>query len=149
MKVVNTIMAHCDAGSRREETITSDHWHDGLGTAFGLFRPCGLAAARSKFAPGANLSNGARSIDQTHRTNKKAHQEVGFFVCMARLARFERATAWFVARYSIQLSYRRVEGRYYREEVVLSQGVIGLGSGQNLVVFRPWSNPVSGSIKRL
>ena len=33
---------------------------------------------------------------------------------MARLARFERATAWFVARYSIQLSYRRVEGRYYR-----------------------------------
>ncbi len=30
--------------------------------------------------------------------------------CMARLARFERATAWFVARYSIQLSYRRVGG---------------------------------------
>ena len=44
---------------------------------------------------------------------------------MARLARFERATAWFVARYSIQLSYRRVEGRYYREEAVLSQGLMG------------------------
>ena len=29
---------------------------------------------------------------------------------LARLARFERATAWFVARYSIQLSYRRVRG---------------------------------------
>ena len=26
---------------------------------------------------------------------------------LARLARFERATAWFVARYSIQLSYGR------------------------------------------
>ena len=34
---------------------------------------------------------------------------------LARLARFERATAWFVARYSIQLSYRRVEGRYYKD----------------------------------
>ena len=45
---------------------------------------------------------------------------------MARLARFERATAWFVARYSIQLSYRRVEGRYYREEVVCSQGLVGV-----------------------
>jgi hypothetical protein len=31
-----------------------------------------------------------------------------FFVYMARPARFERATAWFVARYSIQLSYGRV-----------------------------------------
>ncbi len=28
---------------------------------------------------------------------------------MARPARFERATAWFVARYSIQLSYGREE----------------------------------------
>ena len=42
---------------------------------------------------------------------------------LARLARFERATAWFVARYSIQLSYRRVEGAYYRDEVVIRQGV--------------------------
>ena len=42
---------------------------------------------------------------------------------LARLARFERATAWFVARYSIQLSYRRVEGAYYRDEVVYSQGL--------------------------
>ena len=50
---------------------------------------------------------------------------------MARLARFERATAWFVARYSIQLSYRRVEGRYYREEVVCSQGLMGVQFAQN------------------
>ena len=61
---------------------------------------------------------------------------------MARLERFELPTAWFVARYSIQLSYRRVEGRYYREEVVLSQGLIGLGLGHNLVVFRPYSDPI-------
>ncbi len=32
----------------------------------------------------------------------------GFFIYMARLERFERPTAWFVARYSIQLSYRRI-----------------------------------------
>ena len=44
---------------------------------------------------------------------------------MARLARFERATAWFVARYSIQLSYRRVEGRYYRDVTGLSQACDG------------------------
>ena len=40
---------------------------------------------------------------------------------LARLARFERATAWFVARYSIQLSYRRVEGRYYKDVGIVSQ----------------------------
>jgi hypothetical protein len=28
-------------------------------------------------------------------------------ICMARPGRFERPTAWFVARYSIQLSYGR------------------------------------------
>lgn len=33
---------------------------------------------------------------------------------MARLTRFERVTAWFVARYSIQLSYRRVRGATIR-----------------------------------
>ena len=31
------------------------------------------------------------------------------FNYMARPARFERATAWFVARYSIQLSYGRFD----------------------------------------
>jgi hypothetical protein len=42
-------------------------------------------------------------------------------ICLARLARFERATAWFVARYSIQLSYRRGEGRYYKDQGMVSQ----------------------------
>ena len=74
----------------------------------------------------ANFSNGHVRLDQIHRLNKKGHPRgVAFFVQMARPARFERATAWFVARYSIQLSYGRVEGAYYREQVVASQGVKG------------------------
>ena len=36
---------------------------------------------------------------------------------MARPARFERATAWFVARYSIQLSYGRVQHRSFTSPV--------------------------------
>ena len=32
---------------------------------------------------------------------------------MARVEGFEPPTAWFVARYSIQLSYERVEVAYY------------------------------------
>jgi hypothetical protein len=42
--------------------------------------------------------------------NKKATSRVAFLLNMARPARFERATAWFVARYSIQLSYGREMG---------------------------------------
>ncbi len=43
---------------------------------------------------------------------------------LARPARFERATAWFVARYSIQLSYGRVvEAAYYRDPDSVSQGL--------------------------
>ena len=33
------------------------------------------------------------------------------FLYLARPTRFERVTAWFVARYSIQLSYGRVRRR--------------------------------------
>ena len=60
---------------------------------------------------------------------------------LARLARFERATAWFVARYSIQLSYRRVEGRYYREEPVCSQGLKGVEFVHNPVALAALSGP--------
>ncbi len=48
---------------------------------------------------------------------------------MARLARFERATAWFVARYSIQLSYRRVEEAYYKDEAVIRQAPLQANIG--------------------
>ena len=65
------------------------------------------------------------------------------FGILARLARFERATAWFVARYSIQLSYRRVEGRYYREEPVLSQGLKGRFRRPCLLVSEHSPNPGS------
>ncbi len=34
--------------------------------------------------------------------------QVRGFLCMARSGGFEPPTAWFVARYSIQLSYERV-----------------------------------------
>ena len=44
----------------------------------------------------------------TDTINRKASQFGEAFPFMARPARFERATAWFVARYSIQLSYGRV-----------------------------------------
>ena len=37
---------------------------------------------------------------------------------LARPARFERATAWFVARYSIQLSYGRVKGGTIRTKPI-------------------------------
>ena len=40
---------------------------------------------------------------------------------MARPERFERPTAWFVARYSIQLSYGRKRGAYYPDETASCQ----------------------------
>ena len=42
------------------------------------------------------------------RINKKPRTSAGLFVYMARVEGFEPPTAWFVARYSIQLSYTRV-----------------------------------------
>ncbi len=51
---------------------------------------------------------GSHSHQENH-TNKKARRfRFGPFVCMARSGGFEPPTAWFVARYSIQLSYERV-----------------------------------------
>ena len=50
------------------------------------------------------------SINYTATTSKKqkhCNPKITVFL-LARLARFERATYWFVARYSIQLSYRRM-----------------------------------------
>jgi hypothetical protein len=44
------------------------------------------------------------------------------FLDMARPARFERATAWFVARYSIQLSYGRKRDADYWQLLMCCQG---------------------------
>ncbi len=41
--------------------------------------------------------------------NKKPRTGRGFLFDMARLGGFEPPTAWFVARYSIQLSYSRLK----------------------------------------
>lgn len=43
------------------------------------------------------------------------------FYNMARLERFERPTAWFVARYSIQLSYSRAEVLNYPDSMSFRQ----------------------------
>ncbi len=42
--------------------------------------------------------------------NKKGFQFLGSLLNMARMEGVEPPTAWFVARYSIQLSYMRVVG---------------------------------------
>jgi hypothetical protein len=79
---------------------------------FGLWpHPFGAACASSAFfADYVGLSNVsflfvARS-NRARLKMKKACLSTGLSY-MARPARFERATAWFVARYSIQLSYGR------------------------------------------
>ena len=43
---------------------------------------------------------------------------------MARPERFELPTAWFVARYSIQLSYGREKAKLSRERKYLSRGLL-------------------------
>ena len=48
---------------------------------------------------------------------------------MARPARFERATAWFVARYSIQLSYRRGRAATIGNKPFQVKGLYSSGTG--------------------
>ena len=79
-------------GSLREPA-----WHDDSEHPKGCSDPAGCATAWLGSKCWRILSNGHAPIDQTHRLHKKAHLKVGFFVELARLARFERATAWFVA----------------------------------------------------
>ncbi len=50
--------------------------------------------------------------------------------CMARPERFELPTAWFVARYSIQLSYGRcVRDRIIGKRPIERKGPPGIGDG--------------------
>ena len=55
---------------------------------------------------------------------------------LARLARFERATAWFVARYSIQLSYRRVRGATIGRRPLIVKGLAAIAAPVMLAVIR-------------
>ena len=43
------------------------------------------------------------------KSKKPISREIGFLVKLARPERFELPTPWFVAKYSIQMSYGRVE----------------------------------------
>ena len=80
-----------------------------MGTIDSGILPSGLRPSLRlpKIAPG-NFVERARGSGWANQFNKKATYKVAFLLNMARPARFERATAWFVARYSIQLSYGRL-----------------------------------------
>ena len=51
---------------------------------------------------------GMPGIEDVQTEIKKPDFESGFFIELARPERFELPTLWFVARYSIQLSYGRL-----------------------------------------
>ncbi len=62
--------------------------------------------------------------------NEKTQPRLGFFH-LARPERFELPTLWFVARYSIQLSYGRVEvAHYMRFSLAVNAFYIGDGLGK-------------------
>ena len=89
-----------------------DHRHDDPEQPGGCSDPAGCGATRLGSNRYAICRTGhVRSTRHRLQTKMAPSFDEAIFVCMARPARFERATAWFVARYSIQLSYGRVRGR--------------------------------------
>ena len=64
------------------------------------WRPTGYAACRGLSQTLPRLPNGDALSPQAHPTNQKGPtlSSEAFLVCMARPGRFERPTAWFVAR---------------------------------------------------
>ncbi len=59
-----------------------------------------------------------RSMEGIKHSGEKKPRISEVFLNMVRLRGFEPLTAWFVARYSIQLSYRRTLCFRYRVQAV-------------------------------
>ncbi len=69
-----------------------------------MHRMCSISKRQSASGESPNTV----TVYNKSAAHKKAPlKTVGLFYNMARLEGFEPPTAWFVARYSIQLSYRR------------------------------------------
>ena len=90
----------------------------------------GRAALRaSKIAPGDFVEQEAAPPSPAANPTRTIHKKTprcGAFSWMARLERFELPTAWFVARYSIQLSYRRLNRRRDSTDFYLALPVFDL-----------------------
>ena len=54
----------------------------------------------------------SHELMQAQKEQKVCKQNLQTFVLLVRLAGFEPTTPWFVAKYSIQLSYSRRERNY-------------------------------------
>ena len=54
----------------------------------------------------------AKQLARSGAKNEKRHPKVAFCLKLARPAGFEPTTPWFVAKYSIQLSYGRNGDNY-------------------------------------
>ena len=60
------------------------------------------------FGLGRTSCGASHPFQKTIQIKRPVAFASGLFICMARSGGFEPPTAWFVARYSIQLSYERV-----------------------------------------
>ena len=79
----------------------------------GLRLPFGCGLRRIELAAAPLGSNLGRFDSASGSFRHKKTPLGGAFLCLARPEGFEPPTAWFVARYSIQLSYGRVQAEYY------------------------------------
>ncbi len=78
---------------------------------------------------------------------------------MARLERFELPTFWFVARHSIQLSYRRVEAKRIAPALLLGAAQGRINPGHILLILKNFTafvrplrapaNPAAGRALKL
>ena len=98
-------------GVQQAHTGEASRSHFGLGERLPA-RRSGRGAGRGE--RGDYLGQ-LRAADRGGTKQKRGHRSSAlFYASLARLAGFEPTTPWFVAKYSIQLSYRR-EGRIIAE----------------------------------